>query len=269
MGIRPLMIGIAGGSGSGKTYLARKVLAQAGDAAALLSMDQYFRTVDGDRRLDPHDINFDHPAHLDLEGMVRDLTALRAGKPILAPAYDFATQLQTPRAIPIEPKPVILVEGLFVLAEPVVGIFDLTVFLEVAPDQRLVGRILRDVKERGSSLEWAIDRYQRFVRPSYQVFVEPTKQYADVVVDFTYRRAFFQELLARTIAFAVETRIPIQDMLNQWRQDVVSLGLMPGRSVRPVGLNVLDLAKICPEEMCPTVASEPSAEPRLFREDGH
>lgn len=265
---RPLLIGIAGGSGSGKTYLARKVLGMVGDAAALVSMDQYFRSVDGTRTVDPHDINFDHPAHLDLDGMVRDLEQLMRGEVAMTPSYDFATQTQTPEAIRTEPKPVIIVEGLFVLAEPVAHLFDLTVFLDVEADQRLIGRILRDVKERGSSLEWAIDRYQRFVRPSYEVFVDPTRQYADVVVDFTYRRAFFQELLAQTIAVVVKSKVPVQEGLRKLRDEQIALGLMPGRAMRPVGINILELAKICPEDVCPSVAPLPGVSPHIFGSTG-
>lgn len=186
----------------------------------------------------------------------------------MTPSYDFATQTQTPEAIRTEPKPVIIVEGLFVLAEPVAHLFDLTVFLDVEADQRLIGRILRDVKERGSSLEWAIDRYQRFVRPSYEVFVDPTRQYADVVVDFTYRRAFFQELLAQTIAVVVKSKVPVQEGLRKLRDEQIALGLMPGRAMRPVGINILELAKICPADVCPSVAPMPAVSPHIFGSTG-
>ncbi|HWA83675.1 MAG TPA: uridine kinase, partial [Fimbriimonadaceae bacterium] len=200
MASRSVLIGIAGGSGSGKSYLASFLRERLGSSlVAVLSMDQYFRSRPPGEEVSVHEINFDHPAHIDIELLIEDLTSLREGKTIFAPDYDFLTQKQQPNKVRVEPAPVIIVEGLFVLAKPIVDLFDLTIFLDVEADQRLIGRILRDLQERASTVEWAIDRYQRFVRPTYQAFIEPTKQNADVVVDFTYRRAFFQELLLHMV----------------------------------------------------------------------
>ena len=197
-GKRPVLIGIAGGSGSGKTYLAERAATDVGsDRVAVLSMDRYFRSEGPGS--DPNLVNFDHPGHLDIDLMIRHLRSLRRGKAVWLPSYDFVTRKQAARADRMEPKPVIIVEGLFLLAEPVVSLMDLTCFLHVEPDQRLLGRILRDTHERNATVEEIVDRYQRFVRPSYQVFVEPTAQNADILVDFTYRRAFFAELLVHII----------------------------------------------------------------------
>lgn len=247
MSRRPLMIGLAGGSGSGKTFLAQRVLAEVQENAALLSMDQYFRSLTPSEREDLSLVNFDHPGHLALDLLIEHLERLKSGQSVRAPSYDFVAQLQTPEEHLVEPKSVVIVEGLFVLAEPVWHHFDLTVFLDVAADQRLIGRILRDVKERGSSLEEAIDRYQRFVRPSYDVFVEPTKYYADVVVDFTFRRAFFQELLCRAIALIVASGNPISNILEELRDQSYVPGMTQGGTQRAGGVNILELIRYNPD----------------------
>jgi uridine kinase len=227
----PVILGIAGGSGSGKTYLARRIQQAAGpEQVAVLSMDQYFCSLtDAERQLDPRDINFDHPSHIDFQRLADDLQALRAGQRILAPSYDFRTQIQTPGSIPVEPARVIVVEGLFILGEPLVGLFDLTVFLEVDADQRLIGRLLRDLDERDADIHWNIDRYQRFVRPGYETFVKPTLLAADVVVDFTYRRRLFQELLVAAVRGYVVHGSDLRSLIDSVRSDGYKPGLMTSR----------------------------------------
>lgn len=224
----PVLLGIAGGSGSGKTYLARRIRDVVGpDGVAVLSMDQYFRTLSAEERRRPHDINFDHPSHIDTGALHRDLEALRRGESILAPIYDFRTQTQTAAAVPIAAAPVVVVEGLFILHEPLVGLFDLTVFLDVDADQRLIGRLLRDESERDGDLRWSIDRYQRFVRPGYDTFVAPTRNRADVVVDFTYRRLFFQELLCGMVRGYVIDGDELRDLIQRIRSDRWRPGVQP------------------------------------------
>ncbi len=217
----PVLLGIAGGSGSGKTYLARRLQSQVGaDKVAVLSMDQYFRGLsDAERAVDPRDINFDHPARIDVPLLMEHLQALRAGHGVMAPSYDFRTQVQQPAAIAVGPAPVIVVEGLFILNAPIVDLFDLRVFLEVDADQRLIGRLLRDLDERDGDIRWNIDRYQRFVRPGHANFVEPTRLRADVVVDFTQRRVFFQELLTDMVRDYVTSRFDMLALLRSVRGD--------------------------------------------------
>ena len=266
--MRPVLIGIAGGSGSGKTYLARKVQQASGDSlASMLSMDQYFRTeVTGDRA----QVNFDHPAHLDLDLLVSHLEALRQGQAILAPTYDFRTMLQSPNAIQIEPRPVVLVEGLFVLANPVVDQFDLTCFLDVEDDQRLLGRILRDLDERDATMASIIDRYQRFVRPSYHVFVAPTKQNADVVVDFTYRRNFFTQLLMELVTDVVRPGFDIAKFVTDIRNESYRIGYSGQEAFMPGAVDIRALAKAYPESAYPPAApAQPFEKPKLFLEDGN
>lgn len=239
--LRPVLIGLAGGSGCGKTYLARQIRERSrpGDVS-LLSMDQYFRT---ESRCDAANVNFDHPAHLDLELLIGHLQLLRSGKPARVPAYDFRTMRQTAEAATVEPAPVIVIEGLFVLAKPVVDLLDLTCFLDVADDQRLLGRILRDVEERDATVEHIVDRYQRFIRPSYNVFVAPTKQNAHIVVDFTYRRELFKEMLVEFVNDYVGGRIEISDYLARLNRESYRIGFRAEESVMPLSIDIRELAK--------------------------
>jgi uridine kinase len=245
---KPLMIGIAGGSGSGKTYLAKTVAQDLGeDSVAMLSMDQYFRATLSDN--DGADINFDHPAHLDFDLMSEHIGILRSGQSILAPGYDFRTKTQKPASVDVAPKPIILVEGLFVLAQPMVKLLDITVFLDVDTDQRLLGRILRDVRERASSVEEIVDRYQRFVRPSYDVFVAPTKQNADVVVDFTFRRILFTKLLTLLLKAYIEEGFDLEAFTNELRAECHHLGFTPREGSMPVSIDIRKLARDYPESV--------------------
>jgi len=248
--VPPVLIGIAGGSGSGKTYLARQVREQAGpDKIAVLSMDQYFRSQA--RPEHRANINFDHPEHLDFQLMIEHLQALKSGKSIKAPQYDFQTMNQTPAAVTIEPRPVILVEGLFVLAEPAVKLFDLTCFLDVAPDERLLGRIVRDLRERAATIDEILDRYQRYIRPSYYVFVAPTAQNAHVVVDFTFRRAFFSQLLIHVIGEYVSGGFDLQKLIEDVAGERFHLGFRPQAGSMPFSTDIFKLAEAYPESVMP------------------
>jgi uridine kinase len=263
---RPVLIGIAGGSGSGKTYLARKVRETNGQIVSMLSMDQYFRT---EASAKTSQVNFDHPAHLDLDLLVEHLTILKSGHVVRAPTYDFRTTVQMPAALEIEPRPVIVVEGLFVLASPVLECFDLTCFLDVDDDQRLLGRILRDLDERDASIADIVDRYQRFVRPSYHVFVAPTKQNADVVVDFTYRRNFFTQLLIELVRDIVREDFDLESFVSETRNESYRLGYKAQEAFMPMAIDIRALAKAYPESAYPPSAPPlPLDKPKLFLEDG-
>lgn len=258
---RPLMLGISGGSGSGKTYLAKRIAKELGpEHASVVSMDQYFRTTHEEgSSVDLHDINFDHPGRIDWESLLQDLQILKSGVGVCAPSYDFRLQRQIPGAVSIQPTPVVIAEGLFVLAEPLVRVFDVTVFLDVDKDQRLIGRILRDVDERGADVEWTIDRYQRFVRPSYDAFVEPTQQNADIVVNFTYRRAMFQAFLVALLRAYVLGTLDMTSLLKSVQADSYGLGIPGGR---PYARAALDLRSIPPEP-----ERRPSGQPTLIVTD--
>ncbi|HLK15461.1 MAG TPA: hypothetical protein VKT78_11705 [Fimbriimonadaceae bacterium] len=258
---KPVLIGIAGGSGSGKTHLAHEIRALAGrNNVAVLSMDSYFRTESAP----VHDaINFDHPAHLDLDLLDVHLAELKDRHEIRAPKYDFRTMVQTPEGEAIAANDVIVVEGLFVLASPIVDRLDISCFLDVDADQRLLGRILRDHHERGASLMQTVDRYQRFVRPSYNVFVAPTRQNADVVVDFTYRRSFFTSMLAELVLQYVNGALDFDALITRVRGDDFRLGYRAEEPIMPICIDIRELAKAFPEHIVPHSAQS-TALPTLY-----
>ena len=217
-------------------------------------MDQYFRTLDGGDQPDTRDINFDHPARIDWQSLLHDLQGLKEGRSANAPTYDFRKGIQTPASVHVQPTPIVIAEGLFVLAQPLVEVFDITLFLDVDNDQRLIGRILRDIEERDAEVEWTIDRYQRFVRPSYDAFVEPTQQNADIVVNFTYRRAMFQALMVALFRAYVSGTLDMASLLSSVRADSFGLGIPGGR---PYASAALDLRSI-PSEPQPCRTARPT-----------
>lgn len=216
-------------------------------------MDSYFRGTTPMDNIDPRDINFDHPAHLDLRLMVTHLEALKGGETAQVPNYDFVTMQVSPETTELLPAKVILVEGLFVLANPVLRLFDLTCFLDVEADQRLLGRVNRDIAERGGSTKNIIDRYQRFVRPSYRVFVEPTRQNADIIVDFTYRRSFFTQLLTHVIRDYVHGTLDLRAFVAAVKEDGFQSGLRPEEGAMPMMADILELALNYPASACPPI----------------
>lgn len=212
----------------------------------LISMDQYFLTQS---QREAEQINFDHPSHLDIELLVKHLEAIRRGNPILIPSYDFRTMIQTPDATLLRDYKVVLVEGLFVLSSPIVDLMDFTCFLEVEKDQLLLGRLLRDLRERSSTMERTIDRYQRYVRPSYDVFVGPTKHNAEIVLDFTFRRAYFTQLLAQMVSDIVAKGLDIDAFITAVKGDTYRLGYSIDKPVMPTTIDIRDLARVYPEHV--------------------
>lgn len=265
MTMKPTMlIGIAGGSGSGKTFLAREIQRVAGEnLVSVLSMDQYFQDLNEGSL--PEHTNFDHPGHIDFDLLIHDLQVLKEGRDVLAPDYDFASRRRNSEPLLVRANPVVIVEGLFVLADPIHHLLDLTCYLDVAPDQRLLGRILRDSKERHATIAQIVDRYQRFVRPAYDVFVAPTKHNADVVVDFTYRRQLFTELLGHIAHDYVNGDLDFQGLVKRVRVDTMHMGYHPEAGTMPVSVDIRTLAAAYPPSMVPHgVPPLPGAEPELF-----
>ncbi|WP_412062136.1 uridine kinase [Rubrivirga sp. IMCC45206] len=179
-----VVIGIAGGSGSGKTTVQRRVMERFGTRRiALLDHDAYYRPLD---HLSPDQrarFNFDHPDALETDLMVAHLDRLLAGEPIEKPTYSFETHSRLAATERLDPRPVILVEGILVLAEPALRErMDVKLFVDAAPDVRLMRRMERDLHERGRSVESVLAQYRRTVRPMHLEFVEPSKRYADVII---------------------------------------------------------------------------------------
>ncbi len=178
------VIGIAGGSGSGKTTLARLIMERIGpESIAFLPHDAYYRDFS---HLPPEErlqVNYDHPNTLETELLIEHIRALKAGKAVDRPLYDFTTHARRPETVRVEPRPILLVEGILVLAEPALRrLFDLKLYVDTDPDIRFIRRLQRDVRERGRTPEMVIEQYMRTVRPMHLEFVEPSKRYADLIV---------------------------------------------------------------------------------------
>jgi uridine kinase len=180
----PLVIGIAGGSGSGKTTLAHMILKRVGpERIAYLPHDAYYKDLSG---LPPNEramVNFDHPNSLDNELLIQHVRQLKLGEAIDLPVYDFKTHSRTDKTIRIEPKQVIMVEGILIFAEPALrDILEVKIFVDTDADMRFIRRLDRDINERGRTTDSVIRQYLATVRPMHMEFVEPSKRYADVII---------------------------------------------------------------------------------------
>jgi uridine kinase len=179
-----ILVGIAGGSGSGKTSFAGELQRRLGpDRSLIIAQDSYYK--DGSS-LSPearHAINYDHPDAFDTSLLVQDLRDLKAGRPVPWLAYDHAAYARSVRPDPLTPKPVLLLEGILILAEePLRRIMDIKLFIDTDADVRILRRLRRDLRERGRSYESVEKQYLDSVRPMHLEFVEPSKRYADLIV---------------------------------------------------------------------------------------
>ncbi|MEM7286269.1 MAG: uridine kinase [Actinomycetota bacterium] len=184
--MQPVVIGIAGGSGSGKTTLAHAVASSAPVPSARLAFDSYYRDQ-RDRTIEERTrVNYDHPNSLDVERFVADLATLRAGRQLAAPVYDFTVHTRSSAVDVIEPRPMVIVDGILLFVFPeVCELLDLRVFVDVSDVLRTERRLERDIAERGRTREQALEQIERTVRPMYGEFVQPSIDQADVVVDGT------------------------------------------------------------------------------------
>lgn len=179
-----MIIGISGGTGSGKTTVARRILENVSDEqVTYLQQDSYYRNL-GDMPLElRHQINFDHPDALDNELFINHVKALRAGEAIEVPVYDFSIHMRKNETVHIEPKPILIIEGILIFVDAALReLMDVKIFVETGDDLRFIRRLKRDIDERGRSVESVIKQYLDTVRPMHEQFVEPSKRYADVII---------------------------------------------------------------------------------------
>jgi uridine kinase len=180
----PLVIGIAGGSGSGKTTVANVILDRVGkERIAYLPHDAYYKDLRNLPSQQRAEVNFDHPNSLENELLCHHIKSLKRGERIELPIYDFTTHMRTDNTIPIAAQPVILVEGILIFGEAILReLFDVKIFVDTDPDIRFIRRLDRDIRERGRTTESVIHQYLTTVRPMHLEFVEPSKRYADVII---------------------------------------------------------------------------------------
>ncbi len=181
---RPIVIGVAGGTGSGKTTVSQAILSRVGPSRiAFLQHDSYYRDfaeLSFEERLL---VNFDHPDSLDSNLLAEHVEALCNGQTIEVPIYDFTRYARRPEVMHVQPRPVILVEGILIFAEAVLRqCMDVKIYVDADADLRFIRRLKRDIAERGRSIESVIEQYTKTVRPMHLEFVEPTKRYADIII---------------------------------------------------------------------------------------
>lgn len=187
---RPLFIGLAGGSGSGKTTIAASVVERLDGRVSLLQHDAYYRHQPQLSYEERTQVNYDHPSSLETELLVEHLERLRSGVAIEKPVYDFANHLRAEESQPVGPAPVVLVEGILVLSEPELrSELDLKIFVDTDADLRLARRLERDINERGRTVDSVIDQYFNSVRPMHLEFVAPSRRYADLIIPEGYNPA--------------------------------------------------------------------------------
>lgn len=179
-----LVIGIAGGTGSGKTTVVRNILKKLNSENVLvLSQDNYYKDHLDLSFAEREKINFDHPRSIDFDLLTQHVNELKEGKMVEQPVYSFITHSRTDETINTHPKNVIIVEGILVLTHPELrDLFDLKIFVHADPDERLIRRIQRDIQERGRDLDEVLTRYRTTLKPMHEQFIEPSKNHADIIV---------------------------------------------------------------------------------------
>ena len=182
--LTPILIGFAGGSGSGKTTLAAAIHQRLGShRSTVLSLDSYYKDLSHLPLEARASVNFDHPDALDVQLLTQQIRQLRYGKAVAVPCYDFTTHTRRLETLTLQPKAVVLVEGILLLAlEPIGSLFDLKVFVDAPADIRFIRRLVRDIQERGRTVDSCIRQYYATTRPMHFAWVEPSKAFADVVV---------------------------------------------------------------------------------------
>ncbi|MFM9331177.1 uridine kinase [Paenibacillus mesotrionivorans] len=202
-----LVIGIAGGTGSGKTTVARRILKRIGtEHVALLSQDSYYKHQPHLTKEERAQVNYDHPNSFDNELLIEHLQELRQGRRIQVPVYSFSEHIRTEESIPLAPTPVVVLEGILVLADELLRKeMDIKVFVDTDADVRVLRRINRDMRERGRSFDSVYAQYLNTVKPMHEAFIEPSKRYADLIVPEGGENEIAVTLLASRIRQSIMT----------------------------------------------------------------
>ena len=192
------IIGIAGGSGSGKSTFTNRLKDEFGDDIAVIYHDNYYRRQDDLPFEERKKVNYDHPDSLETDLLVEHLASLRRGEAVDYPVYDYSMHNRSDRFVRIEPRPIIIAEGILLLSEPRIrDLMDIKIFVEADADERIIRRILRDVKERGRDLDNIVDQYLTTVKPMHYLYVEPTKIKADIIINSGMNDVAFDVIRAK------------------------------------------------------------------------
>lgn len=178
-----MTIGIAGGTGSGKTTITRRLMQCFGDNVSVIYHDNYYKAHDELPYEERARLNYDCPDAFDTDLLVRDLMALRRGETVECPVYDYTVHNRSARTVTVKPSPVVIVEGILILqSEALRDLLDIKIFVDTDADVRILRRIVRDVRDRGRSLESVVDQYLTTVKPMHEMYVEPSKRFADIII---------------------------------------------------------------------------------------
>ncbi len=179
-----LIIGITGGTGCGKTTVVDQIIGELpADEVAVISQDSYYKDLSHLTMEERVKVNFDHPNSIDFELLAQHLHDLKQGKTILQPVYSFVAHNRTKEFVETDPRKVVIVEGILIMTHPELrALFDIKIFVHADSDERLMRRLKRDIKERGRDLEEVLNRYQQTLKPMHEQFIEPTKEFADIII---------------------------------------------------------------------------------------
>ena len=179
-----LILGIAGGTGSGKTTVVNQIVKQLPtDEVCVISQDSYYKATDSLSYKERTKINFDHPRAIDFDLLIKHLKELKKGKTINQPVYSFVTHNRTKDVVKTHPRKVVIVEGILIFNnQELRDLFDIKIFVHADTDERLIRRVRRDISERGRDIDEVLDRYQNTLKPMHQQFIEPTKNFADMII---------------------------------------------------------------------------------------
>ncbi len=206
--MKPMIIGIAGGSGSGKSTFTNRLRDRFGDRVSVLYHDNYYRAHNDLPFEERKKLNYDHPDALETELLVEHLKQLKAGQAIECPTYNYSLHNRAPETIIIEPRPVILLEGILVLCDRQLrNMLDIKIYVDADADERILRRIVRDTKERGRDLENIINQYLDTVKPMHNIHVEPTKIYADIITNSGMNDVAYDLVSSKIQAFLEESGV--------------------------------------------------------------
>ncbi len=196
--MKPIFIGIAGGTGSGKSTFTNRIHEAFQDQVTVLYMDSYYKAHNELTLQERTHLNYDHPDAYDMDLLMHDLTALKNGRSIIAPTYDFTIHNRTSQTDHVEPRRVILIEGILTLYyQQLRDMLDIKIFVDADADERILRRVIRDTQERGRSIENIVDQYLTTVKPMHYLYVEPTRGYADIVVNSGMNTVAFELMRTR------------------------------------------------------------------------
>lgn len=195
-----LTIGIAGGTGSGKTTITRRIIREFGDNVAILHHDSYYKAHNDLSYEERTKLNYDHPNAFDTELMIQHIRSLKRGETVKCPVYDFTVHNRSSKTIEVRPGRVLVVEGILIFADPkVCEELDIKLFVDTDADVRILRRIVRDVRDRGRSLDSVVNQYLNTVKPMHEKFVEPSKRNADIIIPEGGKNAVAMDMVMERI----------------------------------------------------------------------